>query len=245
MVSALWLSPRSLVMAELYYNTQYHFQMQIPEGWVQIPDADVQAMEQSLAQKTNGERPIWIAAFHRKGSPPWTYPYVLMQAAAGRDGRTSFDSIERRLNAEQEEVKRRFAKNDSKAGSEYEIGPITLDRERKEARFQFRMTVDGLGRVEALSVAHLARDGFVNVNGYAIEREFADLSSVLAVMNGSFRFDYGFEFTPGSAQVTFAEETLRGGLLAGLVAGVVAGIYAGLRLRRNRSGRPTVLSGGS
>ena len=225
----IWLTAAASAFAEgwQYSNAAEHYTLRLPEGWTEIPRAQMDLLNQ-FAGQINGQVKF-ATGFQRRDRLDLAYPYVLVQHHS-LNGRPSLDEIFKQLSGE--EVAREIDRaNEKMAG----LGMLTtadkpwLDRARRRIYMPVSGNAAGFGNVRGLAVICVRQEGMVQLNGYAAEAGWPAFAPVFDSLVDSLAFEPGYEYDErlaGKSWWHFEGKGALGSAFFGALVGGVVGVLA-------------------
>jgi hypothetical protein len=147
------------------------FSLEIPDGWVQIPQADVERAAQRMAAEGVPANLRVLAAFGPKDARAFAYPYVMVQLVGYPASRPPTESemreMVRQINA--------ASLNESMKGASKQIRIIAktasvsepdFDPEAKKYMIPLEMRVPGVGTIRGKTAGHFGKRHLVQVCCY-------------------------------------------------------------------------------
>jgi len=224
-----------LAGAEPYRDAEHHFTVSLPEGWVVMDPAVVNAATQ-LA-KTLGQKVRYLTGFQPEGQKVGEDPYVLVHVREARLSGATYEEIEESMRGTPEQIAKVKGLMLQPSGAD-----ARLDRKRNRVVVEIRAGVMGLVRMQGTSFGLLGADGIVFLHCYAPEAQFDAYRPTFDAMVNSFRFDKGYEFVPSSSKPG-SDRPFRPGLLSGdlailVIVVVLVALLYGFRWALRRLKRP-------
>lgn len=204
-----------------HVDTQLHYRFTLPEGWVRIPDVELQQMQQRV-QGMLHQVPTFQVGFQLANRQPWfAYPYLVVQhhPVGNASLQQISDELQRTLGTELKKANQQL--RDSSLAAEGHANQVRIDSSRQVVVFPLNLTIPGDVRVSGSTFVKPGRIGAVQLNCYAVESEAADFQPQFDQIAASLAFDKGFE-SDGSAG------GLRGWLLGGAAGGLKGGALGAL-----------------
>jgi hypothetical protein len=233
----IWLAAAASAFAEgwQYSNAAEHYTLRLPEGWTEIPRAQMDLLNQ-FAGQINGQVKF-ATGFQRQDRLDLAYPYVLVQHHS-LNGRPSLDEIFKQVSGE--EVAREIGRATEEMAR---LGMVTtadkpwLDRANCRIYMPVSGNAAGVGNVRGLAAICVRQEGMVQLNGYATEAEWPAFAPVFDTLVDSLEFQQGYEYDErlaGKSWWHFDGKGAFGGALVGaLVGGLVGALAVGvLSLRK-------------
>jgi hypothetical protein len=215
--------------ADEYRNESRHFTIQFPNTWSPVLKDALTKANELANQMSSGPKINYIAGFQRRGQPPLSYPYVLVQPLSLGKVVNSYEEFEKDLSKEFKTEVKKAVSNAENAFPGLLKGTSTgtpvLDRTTNRVILRMEMTAAGLGKIQGLSVGFLGAKDIVFLHCYALEADFDKYLPVFEGLFDSFQWDKGFAFTPGQGSSIlggFGGGALRGALIGGIIGGLVA-----------------------
>lgn len=223
-----------IAAADEYRDAARRFSITLPPGWTKASDADLKSINEFAAERIKGRNFQYVAIFSKDPENPLTPPYILIQETNARLKGANYDSIENMFGAvETAKATREISKDLSDLTSD--IKPAdrwTIDRARNRMSMSVTMADPAGTKIKYLSVGNFGEESIIQINSYALEDQFAKLSSEFDAINDSFRFDRGAEFHPVAPTTKAANRAGAIGQLVGLALGLVIGIFVYRKFKR-------------
>lgn len=190
-------SPTTTVADESYHSAN-GFSLTIPDGWVQIPQAEIQTMTSRLLAKGNNNV-TQDSGFQPKGTEWFTYPYVLTQvihypidrAPNEREMRQIVQQISGGAANIQNQALSPEAKQLLKNA---QAGTPTFDAKKRSFVMPMTLSVPGIGQVKGIAVGHFGKSDLVQVCCYDQAANYANQEANFAKILDSFKFDAAAEY---------------------------------------------------
>lgn len=236
----------SALAAEQFGSTRYGYSLDLPSGWVEIPEEMLQALVDVAIKQDTQPRIVYDAAFQLKDADQWfEYPYVLVQpityASYGVNRQINEDEfpecVKKLTGLNIEEILDETASSDVRQLiDKVETGQPKLEMSERRYLWNINMDVAGIGPVRGLVVGYFGRDSVVQVIFYARRSDWDRYADVRRAIVDSFRFasDKGYSEEIAAANPT--PPSLWRGTLAKCVTGaIVGGLTAAiLAIRRKK-----------
>jgi hypothetical protein len=215
-----------------YRDASSHFTFVIPDGWCEMPDAELDQMHAFMKNRL-GDLPVhYVGGIRQRFARAWSYPYVLIQVQPIPSKPLSYDDLESELASALPGALKQVTGALGDLAQNTSIGSAVVNREDNVLVIRMEMDVAGMGKVQGLSIGHLGANAIVSLHCYGLDRDFNRNLHAFTEMNKSFHFDQGHDFKP-APPTSFNAAAASG--LAG--AGVVIAFAGGLFFVRRRSGR--------
>jgi hypothetical protein len=236
---ATGMAPSAAVAPTLSYP-QDGFSLTLPAGWVEMPRPVVQAYQAQLARLApQGPRPIYKYGYQLRSAERWIqYPYILVNVSTrGRIPDHELDKIvARAVRGTEKEAEGRLGG----IVSGLQFGQVTYDRGARILWMKTSMDVAGVGPIVGLSGMVLTKQGYVGVNGYASQAEFAKYAPIFEKITRSVTPDEENRYEPRWSDrlppplrdidwASVGRSAIRGALIGGLM-----GLWGFLARRRQQ-----------
>ncbi len=223
-----------IAIADEYRDTARRFSITLPPGWTKASDADLKSINDFAAERIKGRNFQYVAVFSKDPENPLTPPYILIQETNIRLKGANYDTIEKMFGAaETAKATRQISKDLSDLTSDIKAADRwTIDRARNRMSMSVTMTDPAGTKIKYLSIGNFGEESIIQINSYALEDQFANLSPDFDAINDSFRFDRGAEFHPVAPTTKVANRAGAIGQLIGIVLGLVIGIFVYRKFKR-------------
>jgi hypothetical protein len=247
----------SAVEARTVSRPQHGYSIEVPDDWVEVPDAELRAIV-IATQKTPGKNGmVWDIAF-QPATPdrPWlAYPYMVVQILPYRGFGLQRQLAENEFrgfiaamaNLDMEKVaKDALTPEASKAINSVKQGVPRLDTAARRYFLPFATTMQDIGPVRGQAYGFFGHDAMVQIGAFSETGEWATFGPLGQRIADSFKFDATHQYNEQEASITRASNV---GRQAGALVGrsVIPIIVSGLvgwclvqyaRRYRRRYGRP-------
>jgi hypothetical protein len=183
--------------AEVSYHSPNGFSLTVPDGWTEIPHAEIESMAAKLLRQNNNL--VHDAGFQPAGQPWFMYPYALTQVIHypttrppnEREMRQIVDQIAgSAANVQQSAVSpeaKQLLKN-------IQTSAPTFDAKKRTFVMPVSMNVPGIGQIRGVAVGHFGKSDLVQVCCYDQATNYAKQEANFAKILDSFKFDASAEY---------------------------------------------------
>jgi len=177
-----------------YHSSEYQYSVTIPDGWVQIPQPQVDELMSRMLSANGQSKVHFVAAFQLQGKPFFSYPYILIQ-------HTPYPGSSEPTNAEMRQAIAAItgvtpkdidqALSDETQGI---VGPVTatapqLDVANHRFMYNLKMQVNGIGSVRGAIYGFFGHSALISLNCYARDNDAATYAPVFLKFKNSYGFD--------------------------------------------------------
>lgn len=161
------------------------FTITIPDGWKEIPRDVIDEYENEMLKKApNATKEHYDYGFQLKSVEKWfEYPYMLIQnKSIGKIPKKKLDELENyKINSSFKKNKKdlRFFLSDIRRGK------TTYDKKEMIIWMRLEMNIINIGAVTGLSGIVPTEKGVIQVNGYALKRDFAEYKQMFRMVTTS------------------------------------------------------------
>ncbi len=226
--------------AQTIRDESEHFSVELPEPWTAMPAEYVQRINDLISQRMPGSQVHYSRGFMPKGAKDGSYPYILVQFTPADFKNVSYEQLEATLSRSTGKEVKSVENAMSDLAKDLTMGVPVLDRSKNVFLARVQMDVVGAGKVQGLSIGHLSSAGIVQLHSYQLEKDFQTSLPVFNQINDSFKFDPGYEFTPGTGRGALGNILSKAGdgAITGGAIGGVAGLLLVLFKKRNKPKPP-------
>lgn len=232
--------------ADNYHGRTYGYRVDLPEGWIQIPQNSVRKMRDSVLNERARSDIIYDAGFQIESAARWfEYPYVLIQplpyAQFGLNRQPYEDElpgyVRQITGLDLEELADEHFSRDMR-GSVHELHGANPWLETQKHRYLQTIDVDvqGVGPVRCLTVGHFGRHAIVLLHFYSRRSDWDRYSGVREAMLSSFGFDpeyaYSAQGSSAFSWTRFFKSVAFGACAGGVLGFVLSLIIDGMIGRR-------------
>jgi hypothetical protein len=212
------------------FFTDHHWTVTLPEGWVAMEQSSLNTISSALLVRGINANFKYVAGFTRDPRGGIEYPYVLAQFTPAPLADASLERIQRELNADalSKEITSELNSSLSDLASNLSIGKPVLDAARRRIIMNTTADVVGVGKIKGLSIGLLAKEGIIQLNFYAHQRDYENQLPDFEAMLETFSIFPGHEWSPPTSRPM---PRWAGGALIGAVVGGLAGLMAAFRKR--------------
>lgn len=154
------------------------FTIDLPPGWIQIPQAIISEREQQvavLAPKT--KIPHYDYGFQFGTRDQWfSYPYILIKIK--RTGRITTAEFKKLEKFSYDQTAQKLQKSFGDLIKEAEIGKMRYDPVSQVVWLNTGINISAIGRISGITALIPTEYGFIQMNGYTREQEFMGFVSV-------------------------------------------------------------------
>jgi hypothetical protein len=217
--------------AQTYHDDQHHYSIELPRGWIAMPQKEVDQVNARLGGGLLGGGVHYDAGLRKSSGRLGTFPYALIQTVPSPPGGSSYQEIEKSLAVD---LKTPIKEARGRLGDlvkDLKVGQPVLNRETNCIILRTQITAPGVGEVKGFSVGHLGRDNVVFVHCYAKGNDFDAAMPVFRRINDWFSFDKGYDFKPGAGGAArFSWSSVGRSSIIGGAVGLIVGL-AGFLIR--------------
>lgn len=224
--------------AEEFQSNRLHYSLQLPDGWIQIPD-DVLAQMQSAILNDKSRGIVHFDVGFQPGThESWfSVPYVLVQhisyqqlGVAGQPAEDLFEDIVKAITGvDAQTAFDEVASDDVKQHmSALTAGSPVIDVRRRRYDLAAHVSVANVGRIKAEGTGFFGRDGVVQVMFYCLDANCGDSADDCRRFKESFAFHPDFAYDPSAAVVSRSPSTFKKVITYSAITGVGAGLLAAL-----------------
>jgi len=238
-------------LAETYHSESFGFSIDVPDGWVRVPDEVVQQSKMILFSRKAQTKIIFDAAFQQTEGDRWFHhPYVVIQvcpyAFLGADHiptEAEFPYlIERTSGSDGQRMLDEMASDQAReAMTDSQQGEVELDREARRYRLPVAIEAPAIGTIRGEFTGFFGRRAIVQLMFYDLEGGWNDSAAVRQQLAGSFRFDANAAY-PAGPKRALADGRENGAMgwsstiLVGVAVLIVVGVVCAIALRRKSAG---------
>jgi uncharacterized membrane-anchored protein len=213
-----------------YSNTTEHYSIELPNGWVQIPQNTINQAVQVLiktATTNNIVVPEYTAGFQPEAKNYFQYPYLLIQKLKGTGiSPNELAEVFKNTTALENLTKKLSITSNTKIENPY------LDIKRNALVYTMTTDYQGIGTIKNLNVLILGKVGVTQLLFYSPESQYSMNLPLFNSIFESFKFNEGFEYIPKSKSAINSV----GWIVAGILGGACVLL---LRKRKLRDVLPT------
>jgi hypothetical protein len=190
---------RTAVAQSVYHDSERHWSATPPPGWVPMPAPLVDRFNAEFEERTHAKPKFrYIAGYLKSLDPESVYPYILIQHTAAPLSGASYEDLERELGGAAQQSRVTTAEALKDVVSDLQAGLQKLDRGKNRVYLSIQADVAPSGRMKAICVGFLGRDGIVQFNCYSKAWEFEKDLPTYERFIDSFSYDAGYAFVPRS-----------------------------------------------
>ncbi len=216
--------------ADEYRNDSRHCAFEYPDTWCPITKDALAKMNALANQRPSGPKVQYVTGFQRRGQPPLSPPYILVQPVPTPKDSASYEEIEKSLAREfKTELKKVMSDANhplSAVLKDVSTGTPVLDRATNRIILRIDANVPGVGKMQGLSVGFIGSQDIVFLHCYALDSEFDKYLPVFQGLFDTFKFDNGYEFKPGPGSSSILGNAGGGAIRGGLIGGIIGGLVA-------------------
>ena len=180
-----------------YRSSANDYSVTFPDGWVQIPQDELNQMYSRL-RSSQGVAYQWETAYQSQAGPPWfNYPYVILQVVNYPGGGQPSEQELAQVVKAQSGLDINKAIHDSGSDVARELvsgasqGISSWNEDTHTLRQTLQINVQGIGPIEAKTTGHFGRRALVSVMCYSSASSAQANQPAFAQINNSFQFDPG------------------------------------------------------
>ncbi len=205
---------------ETFHSTTGEYTIEIPQGWVRIPDEQVQKLMGVMFKAGSSSKFQVDAAFQADGKADWfTYPYVMVQIIPYPNGagqpteRQMKDMVAQFTGATLDKVKDQFSEPAQGLMKGIDVGKVTFDEKTQTYEGMIGGEVPGIGSIQSLLTGKFGNKRLIQINGSFRKDTKAGLDNIQTLAH-SLRYDKGAEYQ--TSLPTWAIGALIGGGIGAL-----------------------------
>lgn len=220
----------TVIDAKIIDNNTLNYTLETPQDWKELSQQDLDTYSYLISESINGQINDYVAGFQLFDKEKFEYPYILIQhhnmvASSYNQIQEEFDKyVDMRDVLIDEGVDR----------SVYDLTTISkpeLYKEKNMIIMDIEMYIEGKGIVKGKTAQMLGKDGIVEIDFYALKREYEDYIHKFDELIESFNFKSGYKFKEKKLLSQFNYKTL----LFALIGGGVLGLFEFFLKKKKRA----------
>lgn len=235
--------------AEQFHSTSYGYHLDLPQGWVKIPQNVLQETFAAFLKQNAATIIIYDAGFQLDSAKRWLeYPYVLVQSLpydkCGLHRQINEDEFPKyvRMMAglDADSLVDKIVSSDARhLLGKLDVGKPKLDTGNRRYLWTMDIDVQGIGPVRGLVVGYFGRDLIVQVIFYSRHADWDRHSDARWAIVDSFRFDPHKAYSTQLAATnpsppSIWSRVLEKGIIGAFTGGILALVLGGAAMAKRK-----------
>jgi hypothetical protein len=201
LTAGLVVSAGSGLRAETYRNDAWHYGLELPDGWQQMPAEFVSALNSNMSRhKHPAYKGFEIhVGFHRADRLPPVPPIIAFQMNKWLRRPATYEDLERVM-AQSMLLAESVAKDAPLPNlRELKYGATVVDRRKNRVVMRARLEGAAMGKGQSIAFGFIGVEGMLTMYCFAREADADDWLAVFESVADTVAFDPDYRFVPGTA----------------------------------------------